>query len=169
VNSLRLGLVVFLAVVVQIAAINRISLFGIRPDLTVLVVVSVALRRGSLTGTLVGFLVGLLQDLLVPSTLGMNMLAKSILGFAAGRLGQNLAVPGLPLYGPLLALAVIFHDWIYLLAYTSLDPGRFLRLFVMRSLPTALYTAVAGVILLLLAAWLGGARLIPRQESGGGR
>jgi rod shape-determining protein MreD len=169
VSSLNAGLAAFLALVLQVALVDRLTILDVRPDLTVLVVVLLGLRRGPVVGTVVGFLVGFLQDLLVPATLGMNSLAKCLLGNLSGRLGQNLALPSLVLYAPLFALAVLFHDLIYLLAYTRLDPGRFLRIFLVQSLPTALYTAVLGVVLLALAAVLRGGILASRREVGGAR
>lgn len=168
-SSLNAGLAAFFALVLQLAVADRLAIFDVRPDLTVLVVVLLGMRRGPMVGTLVGFFVGLIQDLLVPATLGMNSLAKCILGYLSGRLGQNLALPTLLLYAPLFALAVLFHDLIYLLAYTKLDPGRFLRIFLVQSLPTALYTAVLGVVLLALAAVLRGGILASRREVGGAR
>jgi rod shape-determining protein MreD len=167
-NSLRLSLTVLLALIVQLTLVDHIAIFSVRPDLTVLIVVLLGLRGGSLTGTLGGFLLGLLQDLLTPATLGMNMLAKSILGYLSGRLGSSLVLP-IPLYAPLFLAAVLFHDAIYLLAYTRLDPARFFRVFFVQSVPTALYTAAVGVILLFLGVVLGGGGLGIRREVGGGR
>ena len=167
-NSLRLGLTALLALVLQLVLVDRIAIFGVRPDLTVLIVVLLGLRGGPLTGMLVGFCLGLVQDLLTPATLGMNMLAKTILGHISGRLSSSLVLPA-PLYAPLFAAAVLIHDFIYLLAYTHLEPGRFLRIFLVQSLPTAVYTAVVGVVLLLLGSVLGGGGLGPRREVGGGR
>ncbi len=167
-SSLRLTLTALLALVLQLTVIDRMAVFGVRPDLTVLIVVMLGLRGGALTGTLVGFFLGLVQDLLTPATLGMSMLAKTIVGHISGRLSSSLVLPALPLYAPLFAVAVLTHDFIYLLAYTRLEPGRFLRIFLTQSLPTALYTAVVGVFLLFLATLLGGSALGQRREVGGG-
>jgi rod shape-determining protein MreD len=169
VSSLNAGLAAFLALLLQVSVADRLVILDVRPDLTVLIVVILGLRRGPMAGTLAGFFVGFLQDLLVPATLGMNTLAKSILGNLSGRLGQNLALPSLPLYAPLFALAVLLHDIIYLLAYTKLDPGRFIRIFLVQSLPTALYTSLLGVAILIMAALLRGGILASRREVGGAR
>ncbi len=167
-NSLRLTLTALFALLLQLTLVERMAFFGVRPDFTVLVVVLLGLRGGPLTGTLVGFFLGLIQDLLTPATLGMSMLAKTILGNISGRLSSSLVLPALPLYGPLFAVAVLTHDFIYLLAYTRLEPGRFLRIFLTQSFPTALYTALVGVLLLLLTSLLGGGALGLRREVGGG-
>jgi len=168
VSSIRLGLAAFLALVLQLTLVDHLSIFGVRPDITVLIVVMLALRRGPLAGTLVGFFLGLFQDLLAPATLGMNMLAKSVLGYLSGRLGQNLALSGIAFYAPLFAVAVLIHDLLYLMVYTRLDPYRILRIFLVESLPTAIFTAILGVILLALSAIFGGGVFAPRREAGGG-
>ncbi len=166
-TSIRLGLAAFLALVLQLAFVDHLSLFGVRPDITVLIVVLLGLRRGPSTGTLVGFFLGLFQDLLAPATLGMNMLAKSVLGYLSGRLGQTLALSTLPLYAPLFAVAVLVHDLLYLMVYTRLDPYRVLKIFLVESLPTALYTAIVGLIVLAVASVLGDGIFASRREAGG--
>jgi len=167
-SSVRLGLAALLALVLQLTLVDHLSIFGVRPDITVLIVVLLGLRRGPSAGTLIGFFLGLFQDLLAPSTLGMNMLAKSVLGYLSGRLGQNLALSGLAFYAPLFAVAVLVHDLLYLMVYTKLDPYRILRIFLVESLPTALFTAIVGVFLLAVSMVLGGGVFAPRREAGGG-
>ncbi len=167
-SSIRLGLAAFLALVLQLAFVDHLSVLGVRPDMTVLIVVMLGLRRGPVAGTLIGFFLGLFQDLLAPATLGMNMLAKSVLGYLSGRLGQNLALSGLALYAPLFAIAVLVHDLLYLMVYTRLDLYRVLRIFLVESLPTAVYTAVVGVVILAVAIVLGGGVFASRREAGGG-
>jgi rod shape-determining protein MreD len=169
-TGIRLGLAILFTLLVQVALVNRMGLWGVRPDLTVLLIVFLGLRRGPVVGTLLGFFLGLLQDLLVPSTLGMNMLAKSCLGYLLGKLSGNLLLGGLGFYSAVIAISVLVHDGIYLLAYTKLDVPRTLGMFFTQSVPTALYTAVVGLVILAVATALGGAQLLsPREEGGFGR
>jgi len=168
--GVRLGVAVVLTVALQVAVIDHMDILGIRPDLSVLVLVFLSLRRGPLVGTLIGFSLGAFQDLLVPPTLGMNMLAKSVLGYTVGRLGENLSLDSLPLYGPVLGISVLVHDAIYLLAYTRLDPTQFFRMYIYQSVPTAIYTTIIGLALLVVSSSMsGGAILRPRGETSGGR
>ena len=52
---LRLILLGFVAVLVQESAVSQISIFGVSADITPLVVMSVGLLCGSLTGAVFGF------------------------------------------------------------------------------------------------------------------
>jgi rod shape-determining protein MreD len=141
-SGARLALLALLTLIAQVAVIPRIAIAGIRPDLTVLLVVLAGLRGGPITGTLAGFFLGLFQDLLVPETLGMNALAKAIVGWQAGKLSGQLALDGPPLYLGLITAAVLVHDFVYLLCFTRFDIGRFFAMFFTHAVPTAIYTGL---------------------------
>jgi rod shape-determining protein MreD len=151
----------------QLVVGERMAVLGIRPDLVVLIIVLLGLRRGPVAATLLGFLLGFLQDLLEPSTLGMNMLAKSCTGYAVGKLSGNLLVGGLFLHASLVGIALLLHDLIYLLVYTRLDPARFFGMFAAQSLPAALYTALCAFVVLALASALAGGKLFAEEGRAG--
>lgn len=163
-TGVRLVLAVLLTLLAQLTLVPRIGIAGIQPDATVLVLVLVAMRRGPVTGTLVGFFLGLFQDLLFPERLGLNMLAKSITGYVLGRVGGGLVVGGLGFYGILMGLAVLLHDFVFLLASTGVDLPRVFSMFVLRSLPSAAYTAVLGAVIVVIVSAMGGAGLLSPAE-----
>jgi rod shape-determining protein MreD len=84
----RLVLLGFFAVVIQESAVSQISIFGVSADLTPLVVMSVGLLCGSLTGAVFGFATGLLIDLVLVQTLGVTSLLYIVIGYWAGRLRE---------------------------------------------------------------------------------
>lgn len=86
--SLRLFLLGFLAVIVQEALVSQISIFGVRADLTPLVVMSVGYLAGSITGAAMGFGVGLFVDLVLVQTLGVTSLLYIAIGYWCGRLRE---------------------------------------------------------------------------------
>jgi rod shape-determining protein MreD len=61
-------------------------------DLVLVVVVYVALTSGPVTGMLAGSLAGLVQDALSSGVIGIGGLAKSVVGFLAGAIGQQFIV-----------------------------------------------------------------------------
>jgi rod shape-determining protein MreD len=77
---------VFTALILQAAVVNRLPLPGGRPDLPVIVVVALALVGGPSYGAVIGFAVGLAADVLPPAdhTLGRLALAYAIVGYLAG-------------------------------------------------------------------------------------
>jgi rod shape-determining protein MreD len=85
---LRLAALGFLTVVVQIAAVSQITVFGVTADLSPLVVASVGLLAGALPGAVFGFSVGLFVDLALVQTLGVTSLLFIAIGYGAGRLRE---------------------------------------------------------------------------------
>jgi rod shape-determining protein MreD len=85
---LRLAALGFFTVVVQIAAVSQITVFGVTADLSPLVVASVGLLAGSLPGAVFGFSVGLFVDLALVQTLGVTSLLFIAIGYGAGRLRE---------------------------------------------------------------------------------
>ena len=61
-------------------------------DLVLVVVVYVALTSGPVTGMFAGSLAGIIQDALSSGVIGVGGLAKSIVGFVIGAIGQQFIV-----------------------------------------------------------------------------
>ena len=81
----RLVLIGALAVIIQMAAISQLTIFGARADLTPLVVSAVALLCGSLAAAGFGFGVGLFSNLALVQTVGLSSLLLLGIGYAIGR------------------------------------------------------------------------------------
>ncbi len=86
--SWRLAVLGIVAVLVQIAAISQLKLFGANADITPLVVAAAGLLAGSLPGAAFGFAVGLFLDLALVQTVGMSSLIFLTIGYGAGRLRE---------------------------------------------------------------------------------
>ena len=61
-------------------------------DLVLVTVVYIALAGGPVSGMLAGSIAGLIQDQLSTGVLGIGGLAKSIVGFAVGAIGQQFII-----------------------------------------------------------------------------
>ena len=85
---LRLVLLALGTVVIQEAAVSQISIFGVSADITPLMVMSVGLLAGSLTGAVMGFATGLLVDTVLVQTLGITSLLYIAIGYWTGRLRE---------------------------------------------------------------------------------
>jgi rod shape-determining protein MreD len=91
--AIRLSLLAVVAVLVQIAALSQLSLFGATPDLAPLIVISAGLLAGPIAGALTGFSMGLFVDFALLQTLGVSSLALVIVGHFAGRLRETVRDP----------------------------------------------------------------------------
>ena len=81
---LLLAAVLVVAVLVQSTVLARLRLAGVRPDLLVLAVVSVAVATDAGVGAVFGFLAGLVADLLFDLPVGVSALVWTAVGFAVG-------------------------------------------------------------------------------------
>jgi rod shape-determining protein MreD len=72
------------AVLLQSTLLRWVALKGVKPDLALVVMVFVAVRRGSMSAQLAGFLSGLTEDLLSLSPLGFHAMVRTTLGFLYG-------------------------------------------------------------------------------------
>jgi len=85
-RALLSGVLIVVALVVQVSVLARLQLPGAVPDLLLLVVLGLGLVYGPTGGCLVGFSAGLLADVAPPSdhAIGRYALVLCILGYAAG-------------------------------------------------------------------------------------
>jgi rod shape-determining protein MreD len=81
---LVLAAVLVAAVLVQSTVLAAVRLAGVRPDLLVLAVVSVAVATDAATGAAFGFAAGLVADLLFDLPVGVSALVYTAAGFAVG-------------------------------------------------------------------------------------
>ena len=81
---LVLAAVLVVAVLVQSTVLARLTVAGVRPDLLVLAVVSVAVATDPTTGAVFGFVAGLVADLLFDLPVGVSALVYTAVGFAVG-------------------------------------------------------------------------------------
>lgn len=89
-------------------------------DLVLVVVVYVALTTGPGTGMLAGSVAGIIQDALSSGVIGIGGLAKSLVGFLAGVLGQQFIVTApLPRFVMFLAATVV-HSAMFMGLYILL-------------------------------------------------
>lgn len=155
-----------IAVVVQ-SAIGRLAWQGtVVVDLVLVVVVYLALTGGPVAGLVAGTVGGLVQDALSPGgILGMGGLAKTVVGFLAGRFGTQFIVTATVPRLLTFAAATAAHAVLFMGAYSLLG---------LRSFPNALTTVavqaagngVLGVVVFTIAEWL--PRAVERRRAAGG-
>jgi rod shape-determining protein MreD len=84
----RLAALGAFAVIVQVAAVSQVQLFGTNADLSPLVVAAVGLLCGAIPGAVFGFCAGLFLDLALVQTVGLSSLVLLAVGYGAGRLRE---------------------------------------------------------------------------------
>lgn len=89
-----LGVLIAIALAIALQTTLAPFLVGgtVALDLVLVVVVYVALTSGPVTGLFAGSFAGILQDALSSGVIGVGGLAKSIVGFLVGAIGQQFIV-----------------------------------------------------------------------------
>lgn len=107
------ALAIFAAFLLQTTLAPHMRIAGVQPDFLLMVVVVYGFLEGPVVGSVCGFFAGLLQDLLLVTTLGLNALSKTILGYLSGMVEQNLfsesfVMPMIAIFGATLLNESIF-------------------------------------------------------------
>lgn len=138
--------VLFVYFLLQTLLSDRMAIGRISPDFPLLIVAYLAVNRGVFQGAIAGFIVGFLQDLFNPSFLGLNAFTKTLTGYALGLGGSKTEADSTLFLFALFGLAALAHDFVYLLLFTGFRLGEFVLTWVTVSIPSALYTALIGVV-----------------------
>jgi len=127
----------------QTTVLDYLTVYGVKPDLVMLLVVFNGFLLGPREGAFLGFAGGIIEDLFSGSYIGMNALSKMAAGYFAGLSGERLykenalVVAGVTFFSTIAGLLVNY----LLLLYLKIDVPFFYTLLRV-VLPTALYTAV---------------------------
>jgi rod shape-determining protein MreD len=89
VDIAKASALVFLAAIVQVTVLFDVDVLHGAPDLVLVVLVAVALLRGTIYGAAAGFGAGLILDTATLQTLGLSSLLLTIAGYWIGRYGET--------------------------------------------------------------------------------
>ena len=140
-------LVVFIVCfVLQTTVAEWIQLFGARPDLVIIMIVSIAIKFGPAAGCFWGFFAGFTQDVYGPvEWLGANSISMTVLGFLVGQLEERFLTLNLPMKVGVLGFGFFVHDMVYFLV-TGLEKDVVTNLFLSETVPECLYTLIVAAI-----------------------
>jgi len=130
-----------------------VSVSGVTPDLPLIMVSLLALRRGSEFGCLAGFVTGLLQDAAGGGLIGVQALTKAVIGFGIGVAGSRLRVSQ-PLVQVLGLVVLTIAEGLARFALLQIFrfPAPFDELMTYVVLPQALFNGFVGAAVALSVA-----------------
>ena len=146
---IRSALVVIGLLLLQTTFLPFIALGGYLPDLFMLYLVYIALRRGQIEATISGFIIGLLQDIITTQFFGLAALSKTIAGFIAGYFfNENTAEQTLGSYRYVLlvALCSVIHNLIYFIIFFQGSNESVLFSTIEHTIGITLYTCVISIL-----------------------
>jgi len=140
-----------LAVVLLQWLLSNLELWDVWPDVVLLYVAYVALRRGRVAGAVTGFWTGLLMDFVImQDNLGLNAILKTLMGFVIGLFrseqGDNLRLTPPQAFLGALVIAIVQNGLMTIILAIDKDtrtPFLVFGLWLGASLYTA-FVALAG-------------------------
>jgi rod shape-determining protein MreD len=144
------AVILFILVFFQSLLSEVVTIMGIKFDLAIVILVYIALNRGPNYGMAFGFLIGFLLDIFTPQTLGWGALVKCLIGFTMGSFKDNLYLESLYSKGGVIFFALMVNDFLYYIFANGVNASTF-RILGHASVPSAFYTSIVGVLIIL--AW----------------
>lgn len=103
----RVVVLMAVAIVLQTVVLNRIRVFGVAPNVVLVMVILLARWIEPRAVLLVGFTSGLVLDLLGSSTLGLRALVLTVVAFVASRFTSNAPLASVAGVWPISLLATV--------------------------------------------------------------
>jgi len=143
-HTYLVGFLVLLAsFVLQTTIVPHLRVFGVQPDLILIVVVAFAFSEGAVAGSAAGFAGGLLEDLVLIRGVGLNVLCKTITGYVAGLVERALFAENLVLLMIAIIIATVLNQTVYAgLNFLLGEKVLFWSTFRSLILPSALYNSL---------------------------
>jgi rod shape-determining protein MreD len=161
-DELRLAGLLVAGVALQTVVSSRLEVFGVIPDLFLILVICVAVGRGAYTGALFGFAAGLVADVVFLDPVGLRTFVSLVAGYAIGRYSEELGLTSAWTLVILVGGVALVTQAMYgMLQFMLGHPGSVLGMFWEQVLPAAILDA-----LLAPPVYLGLARLgiVPALE-----
>ncbi len=152
-TSIKWAAAFIVGVILQSTVIPVIAIFGVQPDLPVIVLFFMCLRHGVLPGVYIGFFLGLGLDLYSPTLLGQQALAKTIIGFFIGLFNEKVMRTDPVLKVVILTLTFLIHDAVFAGTELIKHGSSIMRIFpelLLYTLPRTIYSIV---VIFLIHLW----------------
>lgn len=129
-----------------------VTSYEITPDILLIGIVYISIKKGKITGSILGFLFGLIFDFFSFSFLGLMALAKASAGFTAGFFNNENKIDRYTqsyVFIIIVFLCSLINNFLYFVLYfqgTILSFGDIIFRYV---IPTAIYTALISIFPLI--------------------
>ena len=136
-------LLIIINIIIQSTLLQHIAIRGVIPNTAIIIIVSFALLRGSVSGAAAGFFSGLIYDILFGNSVGFYALLGIVTGWICGIFNTNFYRENYFLPAVLSCAAILFYDSaIYIFGMIQGINFSYISILFNIILPEAVYTAV---------------------------
>lgn len=144
-------ILIFFAVLIQSSLGSSIRIYGVKPNITITLIVIVALMRGNIEGAVVGFFCGLMQDCVSGTVIGFYALLGLYLGYVIGSINKKLYRENILIAIFLTFVSSIVYEYlVYLLSTFLRAPLGFIEPMTKVILPEAIYNSAISIIIFII-------------------
>jgi rod shape-determining protein MreD len=158
-------LIILTLVLFQTFIAGAVTIGGIKLDLSIIILVYVALRRGPVSGVIFGFLIGLLTDVFTPQALGAGALVKCMIGFSVGSFKDSLYLDSWYSKGGMIFFALMLNDLLYYVFTGGLNVS-LVETLIRYTLFSALYTSIVGTAIFFVLSGINWSGWEAERKSG---
>ncbi len=148
---LKFLLLAYLVTFCQTVLSNATSVVGISPNFGTIIILLIVLRTEWTVAFPTSFMVALIIDALNPDLFGLGTAVRFAIAVAVSEIRQHLDIEQLPAQLYLLIGSEIVFQVLYQALANSFDFATLSRIYVEVSLPTLVYTAVVGFVVLVMS------------------
>jgi rod shape-determining protein MreD len=135
-------LILVIVVLVQATLLNYVRIFGVKPDLLILLVVVAAAYLNWRSVVLLSFIAGLFKDIFGSAGFGINIFLLPLLGYLVWKVSRQISIDDPIGLSAVAFLAVLLNDIasrpFYFYSGRDISLGIFMRITVIEALYTAL-------------------------------
>lgn len=136
---------------VQTTSLHYLTIYGIQPDLVLILTVYFAFKSKGDNGVIIGAFLGLLQDVLSSGVLGLNFFTKGFIAFLVGNLRNNIAIGNIITQATIIFLSALFEGFLVIVLFKIFFPQEYiLKIFSGFVLYRAIYCSIIGIPLMAL-------------------
>lgn len=141
------SLLALLGIFLQGEFFSFIPIFGVKPDLLLIIALLAGLHTGEKNGAVAGAIVGFWADLLIAGYFGIHILVYALIGFLAGAIKNKKIFKTYPGYFFVILLASLASGILFVVGYTLVGAnyGFWQSIFAV-TIPYTLYNCILVVI-----------------------
>ncbi|WP_010251445.1 rod shape-determining protein MreD [Acetivibrio cellulolyticus] len=148
-------ILIFLTVLIQSTLGSSMSVYGVKPNIILVVIVIVGLLRNNIEGAIVGFFCGLLQDSVSGMVIGFYTLLGLYLGLVIGSINKKLYRENILIAVFFTFLSTIVYEYLVYFLNTFLRrPLGFIYPMQNVILPEAIYNSVISIFVFIIVVKL---------------
>jgi rod shape-determining protein MreD len=141
-------LYIFLIMLIQSTVLEYARIYNVKPNLSIIFIVSVALLRGNVEGAAIGFFFGLSQDIIAGKVLGFYALLGLYLGLIIGSLNKRLYRENIfvVIFFTFIA-SFIYESIVGLVGLFSFDKIEMIFIIKNEILPESIYNSIVSIFI----------------------